>query len=144
MDPMGQTPIADTTESVNQTDLQRTEDGYTIEHVNGITVKRYEPIYQPVEIPPGMKLEFAQWSYGTVKFLWKQSEHRAKLLEFFKTTILKLESQEITSCLAIGLGTFTTTNPYGSPSPESSFYQLVIFETLVKLLSESVPAFFSP
>jgi hypothetical protein len=144
MDTTRQNPTADATESGSQTDIHRTEDGYTIEHVNGITVKKYEPNYQPADVPMGMSLELALWKYDIFKNRWKESECRVKLVEFFKNTIWKLQSQQITSCLAVGLGTFTSSNPYGSPDPRSSLHQLVVFETVVKLLSKSLQAFFSP
>lgn len=134
----GQNPIADATESVNQTDLERTEDGYTVEYSNGITVKRYEPNYQPAHIPMGMSLELALWRYDFANRRWKESAHCTKLIELFNNTIMRLEHKQITECLAIGLGTFTSSNPYGSPSPESSLYQLAVFETIVKLLSGSL------
>jgi hypothetical protein len=93
---------------------------YFNKHINGITMKRYEPDYQPVDIPWGMNLELALWSYESFNRRWKESVHRAYHIELFKNIILKLESQQITSCLAIGLGTFTSSNPYGSADPESS------------------------
>lgn len=47
-------------------------------------------------------------------------------MEFFKNTILRLESQQITTCLAIGLGTFTSSNPYGSPIQSHICYPIGI------------------
>lgn len=135
MDTTRQNPTSDAIESGSQTGIHRTEDGYTTEHVNGVTVTRYEPNYQPADVPSGMSLQLALRKYEIFKNSWKVSEYHARLVEFFKNTILKVKNQQITSCLAVGLGTFTGSNPYGSPDPQSSLYQLAVFETVVELLS---------
>ena len=92
---------------------------------------------RPTEIPRGLTLDHWKTRFRRVQEDWYESSCCRDVKSFFQETLLKLDSLKITSCVCLGLGSFTASrHPYCPGSPRSSQYQLAALEMWLDLLSK--------
>ena len=117
--------------------LQITDDhGWT--HVSrGTNKSRYQPQYSfgdeklsSTLIPRGLAIQDVNTSFNRYLKLWVDSSCSKKLRDGIKDTILATD-MEITSCVCLGLGSFT-----GGKRPETSFFELAALVTILDFLGE--------
>lgn len=84
--------------------------------------------------PPGMTLNDLVMAHEERTARWKEASCCAEMIEFFQSTISKVQDFTLKSCICIGIGTFTGTHPY-CPG-DRSFDQLIAFEAILDTLRE--------
>lgn len=84
--------------------------------------------------PPSMTLNDLVMAHEERTARWKEGSCCAEIIDFFQTTISKVQDFTLKSCICIGIGTFTGTHP--SCPGDRSFDQLIAFEAILDILRE--------
>ncbi|MCJ1258075.1 hypothetical protein MMC24_005905 [Lignoscripta atroalba] len=94
-------------------------------------------VLQPTTIPSGLTLENVEARYQEYSRRWKASTCWSDMERFFRQTILASDSLTITSCVCLGLGSFTgshVSSSLQSSGTDASMYELVALKTMLDLL----------
>ena len=112
---------------------------------------QYDARHNPDPKVLAKRLDSMHKDIRSIEEKWKSSEHREAILEFLDECILPIDGFRIENALCLGLGSFGWVMPeeYATePSPRAewfvknhSFHQLLVFETVVDVLSKR-PFFF--
>ena len=91
---------------------------------------------RPTTIPPGLTLDHWKTRFRRVQEDFYESSCGRDAKSFFLETLLRLDTLKITSCICLGLGSFTASrHPYCPGSPRNSQYQLAALVMWLDLLS---------
>ena len=102
-------------------------------------------VLQPTTIPSGLTLENVEARYQEYSRRWKASTCWSDMERFFRQTILASDSLTITSCVCLGLGSFTgshVSSSLQSSGTDASMYELVALKTMLDLLRGALVACF--
>ena len=92
---------------------------------------------KPAGIPPGLRLRDVTKSFDRYTTLWKDSLCLNDLQNVLTDNVLASYS-EITSCVCLGLGSFT-----GGDRTETSFFQLAALNSILEILGQQNGDFIS-
>ena len=85
-----------------------------------------------------MTVEILTEKHEKMKMDWEASIHYRALIQTFEETVLKQKKLSITACMFLGLGSMNCGSEIRKPiACDRSMMQLVVWESLISLLSES-------
>lgn len=100
-----------------------------------LELELFKDAYNPTDVPTGMTLTKLQDQVADYADRWRQSPCGKDTGEILQSTVLKLESLNVTNCVCLGLGSFTASRVSGARFHENSLCQLAAFETWIEILS---------
>lgn len=113
----------------------RDAEGWVHRFEGGIEISASKSPAQAAEPPAGLTLGQALDTYKAILVAFKESSSCAEITDLLENTLLIVPTMQISSCIATGLGTFTTSHPYCRENPESSLIQLAALEFMLDVLS---------
>lgn len=113
----------------------RDAEGWVHRFEGGIEISASKSEDEVAKPPDGLRLGQALENYQASLVAFKQSSSCAEITDLLETTLLKLPTMKISSCIATGLGTFTAPHPYCQKNPARSLTQLAALGFMLAVLS---------